>query len=816
MMKMALLPSGSSGVKDAQLIEIETPYFNLYFKGAVKTEGIGCITAEDRALYKVNCEDEAYIKLFNIEETRTKSYQTLAIPLFFEQTAYQVVLYRKSEAKVQFDHDSLLIRERITAVSEDVPIQMGVINFGNEIGMTEFRILVEDKVYLRLTLEIYPTKMSYKADYLKLREDVAQEIYNLTFDFMRRTYLGASLKASEHPSLTEFFSIFKEQFEAFSKAIQFITKQPHHELIAYEEIKAYKNGASIGPKGIKYLNQHPQQVVRQDGLWTPRKVLQVRKQLTMDVYENQMVKYMMNQILKKLQKVKAQYRDLQREKDPVVMNFLNQQIHGLEAQLSGNFFKEISKLERMQQFSIVLQMSPVYQKFYKLYLILQKGLSITADLFQISNKNIAELYEYWCFIKLGSILKEKHTLMSTDFIKANGQGLFIQLKKGKASEMRFKHRVTGEIFTLAYNQKLQQGPTVVQKPDHILSLKKEMSEVTYRYVLDAKYKIAYQQNEGQLLAEPKEEDINTMHRYRDAIVYENKEQNVYERNVFGGIILFPGTVSEAYKNSRFYQSIQKVNIGALPFLPSETSLVEQFLDEIIDRIGHSEYEQIPKTAGMEEYIKDLQIEERDVLVGPLRSKEQLERCLEYKLYHTPYKRTMDDYRPKYVALYEGQSLKTMPKGGIRYIGKVKHIRQVQRKELLSIFPTQRDNLEELYLVYEIEEWIKREKPILPGGQGVRRPNYTNHVLLKYAKTIPELYIKDKTEFEFILQLRRIFKELAMELTVEDQLILKQGERQVYVDKRGKIIIETPLEKKEFTMEEFKHSPRKIYKALKDK
>jgi len=812
---MALLPSGSSKAKEAYLVSIVTPYFEFYIKGALKIGSIKNLTPEDRALYEVNCEDEAKIEILNVVETEARNFKEYTIPQFFEQTPYQVVLHRTTEAEVKFDHDNLLMRRGISPVSKGNPIQMGVLNFANEIGMTELRILVGGKVYLRLTLEIYPTKMSYKSDYLRIREEVVEEIYNLAFDFMRRTYLGARLKTSAHPSLTEFFSIFKDHFNALYQAIRLIEKEPHHEMVTLEEIRSYREGTCIGPKGMWYLNKHPQQIQGSKGYFVPKKVLHVHKQMTTDLYENQMVKYMMTQILNRLKSVKSQYEKLQRDNDEVVLDFLNGHIHRLEAHIGGNFFKTISKLERVQQFSLVLQMAPAYQKFYKVFLILQKGLSITSDFFHISNKNIAELYEYWCFIKLGSLLKKKHTLLGTDLVQVNAQGLFVNLKKGKQSEMRFKHGITGEMLTLAYNQRLEQGPTAVQKPDNILSLKKEMSHVTYRYVLDAKYKVDDQRSIPGILELPREEDINTMHRYRDAIVCVEQIGQSYERNVFAGIILFPGTASAVYKESRFYQSIEKVNIGALPFLPSQTHLVEQFLEEIIDRIGHSEYDQVPKVSGFSEYMSNLQIEERDVLVGPLRNKEQLEKCLTHNLYHTPCKQIKDYYnRPfKYVALYEHQGMRTLSEGGIRYIGKVVNIQKVQRKALRHLFPTDEPNLEEEYLVYEISNWIMKEKPILPGGQGVRRPNYTNHTLLKYAKTVPELHIKDITEFKLILQLRRISKEVLTDFDAKEQVIFSQGDNHVYLNEKREIVVETPVERKLFTIDEFIRSPRKIYRAF---
>ena len=67
---------------------------------------------------------------------------------------------------------------------------------------------------------------------------------------------------------------------------------------------------------------------------------------------------------------------------------------------------------------------------------------------------------------------------------------------------------------------------------------------------------------------PKEDDINTM-RYRDAIVYQNGV-SPYERTMFSAYVLFPYHNEEEFRHHRFYKSIDQVNIGGLPFLPSAT------------------------------------------------------------------------------------------------------------------------------------------------------------------------------------------------------------------------------------------------------
>jgi predicted component of viral defense system (DUF524 family) len=59
-------------------------------------------------------------------------------------------------------------------------------------------------------------------------------------------------------------------------------------------------------------------------------------------------------------------------------------------------------------------------------------------------------------------------------------------------------------------------------------------DAAYEFVFDAKYKIDtsqdYQVRYGGI--GPKEEDINTMHRYRDAIVYKNKKTESYWSFIF--------------------------------------------------------------------------------------------------------------------------------------------------------------------------------------------------------------------------------------------------------------------------------------------
>lgn len=66
------------------------------------------------------------------------------------------------------------------------------------------------------------------------------------------------------------------------------------------------------------------------------------------------------------------------------------------------------------------------------------------------------------------------------------------------------------------------------KPDNILFMHKNDSPKSFEFIFDAKYKIDYRKEYIEAYNKPglKEEDINTMHRYRDVIisVYQNYKE----------------------------------------------------------------------------------------------------------------------------------------------------------------------------------------------------------------------------------------------------------------------------------------------------
>jgi uncharacterized protein len=56
-----------------------------------------------------------------------------------------------------------------------------------------------------------------------------------------------------------------------------------------------------------------------------------------------------------------------------------------------------------------------------------------------------------------------------------------------------------------------------------------------------------------------------MHRYRDSLVVHPKD---HVCTAFDAYVLFPWYDEDSYQEHELYKSINEVNIGGLPFLPS--------------------------------------------------------------------------------------------------------------------------------------------------------------------------------------------------------------------------------------------------------
>lgn len=754
---MASLPTGS----DALLV-IRTDLVEVTVKGpAFHPSFPGVSIREKESMLRISCRDEFHaeipgeydtVSLAQTSQGRSGNYAVT--PLFFEQQNYELIIEPLEPGRqVRFWHENYNIRNKITPAGRSGMLT-GIINFRNEIGMSDLIISVDGiEQYLKLTLEVFPSKISYKDDYKAIVTDVTTEVYSLIFDFLKKTYDSFDITTSQQSSEVEFFAIIRKIFGKFISASDVILRSPHHELRKEHEVLPYYKAKRFDTRSLRWAEKHPEILHRDGDHFRAEKILAVKKYVTYDTRENHLTKFMLEQTARRLIRFKAQYCKLGRETDAEVIRIIDGMISGIRRRTESGFMQEVNASAENAGMSLVFGMAPGYRELYRCYLMLLHGLSVTGDVFNVSVKDLAVLYEYWCFIKLNRLLKEKYQLLSQDIIRVSGAGLFVSLIKGSSSRVKYLDPQTGETFTLSYNPKEIDQPTVTQRPDNVLRLEKKEANTSYEYVFDAKYRIdpalpgTDYYNTIAHTPGPKIDDINTMHRYRDAIVYQNGA-SPFERTMFGAYVLFPYHNEEEYRQHRFYKSIDQVNIGGLPFLPSATGLVTQMLDELISDSPDSAFERATLPKGIESKLAKVDWSCRDVLVGTLRSKEQLDVCLEHNFYYVPAERVEKHLPIRYVAIYQTINLFGKDAGIVHY-GEVGNYKVVRRSEITEI----PGNSDEPYYRFEIVKWDKLNRPIRP--KEIRSVVlFTNLFLLKHSTYVSDLVVRSEEEYRFLTELRR--------------------------------------------------------------
>ncbi|HLV08815.1 MAG TPA: restriction endonuclease-like protein [Halanaerobiales bacterium] len=810
---------------DQDLIYIETEFFKFYIKGKPVHPDIEQLYPKKSSNLKaklevspVGCNEIEFWHFGSEELIKSEELNTSVYPFFYEQQDYLIFIKGKDNQSIEFFHENKNIRKAISKTPGENNQLIGNINFKNDVGYSKLEVRGNGETLLIITIEVFPSKIDYRNDYFKLLQEVNNEIYNLAYDFLRRTFLDVKPKEASNITLVEFFSIIRIIFNRFIKAYRRIEKYPHHRLHRSSKVLPAARVKKINRQSIKWLRRNRQFYNKE--LELPSRMLNIDKQVSFDTFENRFVKWIIIQLDKKLNTFKERYKSIVDKKaDEKVLGTVDRMRKKLEFILKNSFLQEVGNIYKIDSLSLVLQMAPGYREVYKYYLMLLKGLSINGQIFKLSMKRIWELYEYWCFLELNRILSERYEMVKQDLIAVNYQGIYVTLNKGISSRIQYRNKITGEEFTLSYNKYEGEKITTGQKPDNVLTLNKKGTNAKFKFIFDAKYRInpAYPgsryYNNYQGIPGPEEDDINSMHRYRDAIVQSNKDSQ--ERVVVGAFVLFPYKGEKHFEKHHFYKSINKVNVGAFPFLPNSTRLISNFLENIIEESYLANYERNTLPSGSEDYQRDTTFE-HNVLVGSLRNRKQFEIMLDKDFYYIPYQKNILNHDLDYIALY--QSEKKFGKDyGIKYYAAIDDL-EVKKRKGIPV-PADRKNLERSYIFFKLKGWKELDNPVKPEGYGVSGSHiYTSIMLLEKAKTIPELSIKTLKEWRTWMELKRIQPEI--KVLLDDKKLnsnskikgFNVGDMTIKI-RENNIFIEENNEVEEFTMEQFLYNLRGVMNRL---
>ena len=524
------------------------------------------------------------------EITIENSQQAPAI--FFDNTDYPIwVEFKDYVKKAQFGSILQSENEKFTFRRQ---ILAGFLNYGNEVGRSEIQLIYQVGAETRsfvFSFEVLSTKLNYHEHWKAIIEDIEQEYRMLSLDYMRRTFHGFSPDASGETPEIIWWSVFANEQKKFIKACKNIIDRPRHRLHGKETYKRADKLTFVPSCIENELAEHRADCSHlyrvEERVWTN------------DTKENRFLKFALGQITDRYEILKKRIEAIKNASD-VMKEDMQATLATLKHLQRNPFFRTVGNYKGMNQESLVLQKATGYSQIYRTWSLLHRSYSLNDGIYRLQTKDIATLYEIWCFIEVSHIVKEKLHLSDEDIDHRNRMemnGLFTwDLGKGEHSRILFK-KDDIELAELVYNPKsterenLSAGikdwtvPTVPQKPDIVLQLtKNDLQEgMKMTYLFDAKYRIDGKDKNG--VDVPPEDAINQMHRYRDAIYYKDYQSDALKKEVIGGYILFPGdgepAVEEEYKVRK---TIDEVNIGAFPLRPKDThnrQLLERFIEELI-------------------------------------------------------------------------------------------------------------------------------------------------------------------------------------------------------------------------------------------
>jgi hypothetical protein len=518
-----------------------------------------------------------------------------APPVFFENKDYVFEIDLKHpSAKDPFLHSRLKeVRDSFIHRRERNSL-VGMLNFGNDLGRSDLVVRYEragEPQEFRFEFEVFSTKLDQKSDLQRIMADIEREYPLLVLDVMRRTY--SNFKSGSGPcSDLVWWQVFGGIYTEFIRSSQFIQNKPHSRLISKEQWERADRLKRLTPRleeEVHRWRREPDHRYRTE-----------HRSLSLDTPENRFFKYAATNVGQRFEYIRKRILDIYgKGLTEEYLNELDAVTSDLRTIRNHPLFRSVGTFAGLRQESPVLQRATGYSTVYKNWIMLQRGISFLEDLQRMETKNIADLYQIWCFLEMKNIVSdvlEREKPDEVDLGLVQEKGLVLQLAQGKGSRLGYNLE-DGEVLELFHEFSIsgKQRPelrsyTGDQCPDIALRIRKNDLKDDYilTYLFDAKYRLHSDEKED-APDTPPPDALNQMHRYRDAIYYMDRKADGArpEKEVVGGYILFPGEGGlEQVKQQGYYQAIEQVNIGAFPLRPGDEAqreLLRGHVERIIEK-----------------------------------------------------------------------------------------------------------------------------------------------------------------------------------------------------------------------------------------
>jgi Domain of unknown function (DUF2357)/PD-(D/E)XK nuclease superfamily len=528
--------------------------------------------------------------------------------------------------KILSDATDVEVEPRELFDPDDASFKRGRLRPGQAVGRLRIQVVDRTTGLIGTTdVDVLAVKLDHETEYRQMLIDISSFAAEAVLQGFAPSMLD--LAPSELPAELLYlrFAMIAAYLQdpAFEAAIARVTSQPHRTWVSEQEIRPIGSPFPAGAAFRRAVCAPGRRVPWAGGTAAlaslPAALVRDRAEASVDNSANQFVKF----ALERWRAVALELFDqLSRASQKVESGPLRrgQQTAAdvgsqLDEYLAHPLFKEVSSLRRMPTSDQVLLKRAGYREVFRTFAMTESGPTVRIDrgdmidVFAASQRNIATLYEFWCFLavvdSLGRVCGADRTARA--FTVAD-DGTSMTMRSGLASKLWWSVERGGrplhvEVFfnrTFAaaddrggsWSQAMRPDCSVRIRPEGSTPSRVSTQELEVWLHFDAKYRVdsllaqlETAPDSDELLEEStisggaKRDDLLKMHAYRDAIA-----------RTAGAYVLYPGS---EIKDIRRHPGFKEVlpGLGAFPLrpssdgLPSSSQALDQFLADVLTHVA---------------------------------------------------------------------------------------------------------------------------------------------------------------------------------------------------------------------------------------
>jgi predicted component of viral defense system (DUF524 family) len=474
-------------------------------------------------------------------------------------------------------------------------------------------------------LDVRPAKLSAEIEYRQMLEDIT----NVATEALLQGFAPASLALTADPKtrpdlLYQQFALLHARLSSpeLRGAIARVVHNPHVTWTSRVELQPAGRPIPGTSRLTRTLARPGPRTEINGRLATetvPRKLERTRTDPSRDSVPNRFVKYALGRWRTIAQQLADVLGASEPEAGPVRRgrDVVAQTLRQLDGYLAQPLFREVGELTVFPGTNQVLQKHHGYREILRAFVLAELGGRLSfdwdvEDAFSASQRNIATLYEYWCFLQLadalGSACGESRTV---EALTASADGLSLSFKQGRDSAVTWQAKVAGRELDVrlffnrsflvsaqpraesSWSRGMRPDASVRVRPLSHLPRLTDDSDLDLWLHFDAKYRLEASRDQftpdvdsdAEAVEEAewteretttKREDLLKMHAYRDAIrrsagayvLYPGDDRSPPMREFaevlpgLGAFVLRPGTNSEAHGRIELKMFLEAVLVHA--------------------------------------------------------------------------------------------------------------------------------------------------------------------------------------------------------------------------------------------------------------